>query len=132
MIGNHASIIGNLGQDPQLRKSKSGASVCNLSIAVDRRYNKRNPDGSSTAVKEKDWLPVVVWDGLAETTAVWLKQGSQIAVTGSLRQREWVDVKGNKRNAFEIRADDLKFLKNIRTQVEVDARAAAAAAALAA
>lgn len=126
MIGNHVSIIGNLGSDPQLRQSKSGTSVCNLSIAVDRRFNKRNSDGSTTTVNDKDWMPVVAWDKLAETIAVWLKQGSQIAVVGSLRMREWTDTKGINHRTAEIRAEDIKFLKNIRTREEVATREAAA------
>lgn len=127
MIGNHVSIIGNLGSDPTLRQSKSGTSVCNLSIAVDRRFNKRNGDGTTTAIKDKDWMPVVAWDKLAETVAVWLKQGSQIAVVGSLRMREWQDTNGNNHRTAEIRAEDIKFLKNIRTKEEVADRKTATA-----
>lgn len=126
---NVSIITGNLGQDPVLRTSNSGAPVCNLSIAVDRSYQKTNPDGTKTRVDTVDWIAVTCWGNLAETCHTWLKQGSLIAVTGSIRPRKYAMADGKNVNTLEVRAHNIDFMANIRSQTEVDTRAAAAATA---
>lgn len=119
-VNNEWRGIGNLGSDPELRRSASGAPVVTLSIATDRRHRRKNPTtGQTEVVEATDWIPVVCWGPLAESCAKWLKQGSLVAVSGSLRPREWTDEEGNKHRTAEIRADEVKFLDRIRTPDEV-------------
>jgi len=101
--------IGNLGQDPQLRTTQSGKSVCNFNIAIDRRYWTGQGD-QRELVRETDWVPVVTWGGLAENCARYLFKGSKVSVEGALRPRSYNDKEGKTQRVFEISADAVEFL----------------------
>lgn len=121
-IANHTFIIGNLGADPTLRKSKSGHSVANISVAIDTRFKRTLPNGNTERVSKPTWVPVVAWGPLAETVHSFLKKGSQVAVTGSIEFRTYEDAEGVSHRTCELKADDIKFLNNIRSNAEVEAR----------
>ena len=75
-------IIGNLGNDPELREA-GGTSVTNLRIAVNRRFN-RNTDEGKVQVDQVTWFDVSVWGKQAVACAEYLKKGRQVAVEGEL------------------------------------------------
>ena len=103
---NKAIIIGNLGQDPELRQTGSGASVCNLSVATNESYTR--DDG--TEVQNTEWHDVVAWEGLAEVCAKYLEKGSSVYIEGKLQTNEWTDRDGNERYSTEIKAQEVTFL----------------------
>lgn len=103
---NRVQLMGNLGQDPELRHSKSGTAVCNMRLATDESYK----DEEGNLVEKTEWHNVVAWAGLAETCAEYLKKGSRIYVEGRLQTRSWEDSSGRARYTTEVKAQTVRFL----------------------
>ncbi len=97
---NKAMIIGNLTKDPELRKTASDISVCTFTVAVQRPFNK----------EETDFIPIVVWRGLADNCSRYLAKGRKVAVFGRIQTRNYEDKDGQRRYVTEIIADDVEFL----------------------
>ncbi|GAB6150719.1 single-stranded DNA-binding protein [Clostridium novyi] len=107
---NRVVLIGRPTKDPELQFTPgAGKAVTKFILAVNRRYKK---DGQP----EADFLPIVVWGKIAENTANYVRKGSQIGVSGSIRTRSYEAKDGNKRYVTEIVADEIQFLdsKNSR------------------
>jgi single-strand DNA-binding protein len=104
---NKVILLGRLGQDPELKNTPSGQSVCNFSIATTESWN----DKSSGQKQERtEWHRVVVWGKLAEISNQYLAKGRQAYVEGKIQTRSWEDDKGNKRYSTEILAKDIVFV----------------------
>ena len=103
---NKITIIGNLGSDPEMRYTPSGAAVTNFSVATNRRY--RNNEGET--VDETEWFRVNAWNRLAETTNQYLQKGRLVYVEGRLSSRSWTGQDGQTRFSNEIFAQEVKFL----------------------
>ena len=103
---NSVQIIGNLGQDPELRKTGNGTSVANLSVATHEVFK----DDSGERQQRTEWHRVVVFGKQAESCAEFLAKGRQVHVEGSLRTREWKDKEGSSHRTTEIVARSVKFL----------------------
>jgi len=101
---NKAILVGNLTKDPELKTTAGGISVCNFTLAVQRRF--ANAEGN----READFLPIIVWRAQAENCAKYLKKGSKAGVIGSIATRNYDDKDGNKRYVTEIVADEVEFL----------------------
>ena len=80
---NKAILMGRLTQDPELKSTNNGISVCTFSIAVDRRF--KNASGE----READFIPIVTWRQTAEFVAKYFHKGSRIALVGSIQVRSW-------------------------------------------
>ncbi len=103
---NKVFLMGNLGQKPELRHSKtSGAAVLNLRMATNRRVK----DGDGEWHDEADWHSVVVFGRRAEGLAKVLDKGSKILVEGRLQTRQWEDKQGNNRYTTEVIAWEVEF-----------------------
>ena len=104
---NRVQLIGNLGQDPELRHTASNTAVCTLNIATtDSRVDK---DGQRKETTE--WHRVIVWSKQAENCARYLTKGKQVFVDGRLQTRSWEDKQtGQKRFTTEIVASNVQFL----------------------
>ncbi len=102
---NKVYLIGNLTRDPETRVTQSGATVCNFSIAVNRRF--RN---AQTGQQETDYFNVVAWRQLGELCSRYLAKGRKAAVVGSIQTRTYEAKDGGKRTAFDIVADEVEFL----------------------
>jgi single-strand DNA-binding protein len=98
---NSVAIVGNVGQDPTVRKTSGGKSVANFSIAVSDGFGDQ---------KKTYWIPIVVWDKTADLVSKYVGKGSQVAVEGRLQQRSWNDKGGNKHSAVEVVANRVDFL----------------------
>ena len=103
---NKVILIGNLGQDPELRYTGSGTAVCNMRIATSESYKDR--DGNQ--VENTEWQTVVAWSRLAEICGEYLKKGRQVYIEGSLQTRQWEDRDGNTRYSTEIKAREMQML----------------------
>ena len=99
---NKVVIIGRLVRDPELRFSPSGVAVCNMTLAVDRRFKK---DGQPSA----DFLNVVVFNKQAEHCANFLSKGKMAGVSGSI-QNDSYEKDGEKKYITKIVADEVQFL----------------------
>lgn len=102
---NKVFLIGNLVRDPEMRSTQSGVSVCNFTIAVNRRF--RN---AQTGQQETDFLNVIAWRQLAELCGKYLAKGRKVAVMGSIQTRQYAVKDGSKRTAWDIVADEVEFL----------------------
>lgn len=104
---NKVILIGNLGQEPELRSMPQGGEVCNLSIATSESWK----DKSSGEAKEKtEWHRVVLFNRVAEIAAQYLGKGSKVYIEGRLQTRKWQDKDGNDRYTTEIVGSQLQML----------------------
>ncbi len=98
---NEATIMGNLGQTPEVRYTAERVPVTNLSVATNRRFKRA---GSEKWEEDVTWHSVVVFGTHAETCAKHLAQGDRVLVKGRLQTREY-DSNGQKKRVTEIVAD---------------------------
>ena len=103
---NKVILVGNLGQDPEVKFTAGGAAVTTLSIATSDSWK----DKDSGMDKERtEWHRVVLWRRLAEIAGEYLKKGSKVYVEGQLQTRKW-EQEGQTRYTTEIIARDIQFL----------------------
>ena len=97
---NKATIIGNLGRDPEVRHTQDGKPIVSLSVATSESWR----DKSSGERKEKsEWHRVVIFnEGLAKVAEQYLKKGSTVYIEGQLQTRKWTDKDGVERYSTEI------------------------------
>ncbi len=101
---NSVNIMGNLTRDPELKSTPSGKTVCSLSIANNRVYNK-----GSERVTEVSYFDVEVWGIVAENCSKYLKKGSGIIVEGRLKQDRW-EKDGKTQSKVRIAANSVHFM----------------------
>lgn len=104
---NKVILVGNLGQNPELRYTPNGIAVCTLRIATSESYTDR---ASGERITNTEWHNVVLWRGLAETAGKYLKTGSQCYLEGKLKTRQWQDQQGQNRYTTEVVADVMQLL----------------------
>ena len=104
---NKVQLIGNVGQDPEVRHTQGGTAVANFTLATNEKWK----DKQSGEQKEKtQWHRIVVWDKLAEVAGKYVSKGKQLFVEGQLEYRKWVDKDGAERTTAEINCRTLKLL----------------------
>lgn len=101
---NTITLIGRVVAPPEMRYTPGGKAVGQFTLAVDRRA------GKNTQEKECDFIPIVVWEKLAEICNEYLTKGKQIAIQGQLRTRSYETQDGQKRKAFEVVANEMQML----------------------
>ena len=99
-------IIGNLGNDPDLRYTIAGVPVCTMSVAVNRKWT--NADG--TPGEETKWFRATAWRKLAETCNQYLSKGRQVMVIGRVAASAFTGQDGSPRASLELTADTVRFL----------------------
>jgi single-strand DNA-binding protein len=104
---NKVLIIGNLGNDPEIKYTQSGSPVANLSIATSERWKDKN---SGEQKEQVEWHRVVLFSRLAEIAEQYLKKGSKVFIEGKLQTRDWEDSEGKKRYTTEIIAREMSML----------------------
>jgi len=104
---NKVILIGNLGQDPEVKYMPNGGAVTNVTIATSDSWKDKNTGEQ----KEKtEWHRVVFFQRLAEIVGEYLKKGSKVYIEGKLQTRKWQDQSGNDRYTTEIIASDMQML----------------------
>jgi single-strand DNA-binding protein len=103
---NTVTIVGNLGQDPEIRYTANGVPVASFTVAVNEAY--KGKDGQK--VKKVHWFRVSAFQRLAEIVAEYCTKGSKVGVRGQLQQRTWQDSEGMNHSIVEIRARELELL----------------------
>jgi len=103
---NKVFLIGRLTQDPQVRTTPSGQTVCNFGLATNR-IGKDPKTGETT--KSTEYHNIVLWRRLAEIASQYLTKGSLVLVEGRLQTRKWQDASGNQRVRTEIVGERLQL-----------------------
>lgn len=106
---NKALLIGNLTRDPEVRYTPKGTAVCDLSIAVNRKWR----DDSGNAQEEVTYVDITVWGKTAENCGQYLKKGSSAFFEGRLQLETWDDkTTGQKRSRIKVIAEVVQFLSS--------------------
>lgn len=101
---NKVILVGNLTRDPEYRTTPSGVSVCNFSIAVQRRF------ANQQGVREADFINCVAWRQQADFVHRFFTKGRKIGVVGSLQTRTYDAQDGSKRYVTEVVCDECEFV----------------------
>jgi single-strand DNA-binding protein len=104
---NKVIIVGNLGQDPEVRYLQNGGAVANLSVATSESWKDKNTGEQKT---ETEWHRVVIYQKLAEIAGEYLRKGSKVYLEGKLKTRKWTDKEGVERYTTEIVCNELQML----------------------
>lgn len=96
---NRVTILGNLGNDPEVKYTASGSAIANLTVATSEEW-KDKATGESKSLTE--WHRVVLFGKLAEVAGEYLRKGSQVYIEGQLRTRKWTDQSGQEKYTTEI------------------------------
>ncbi len=107
-LRNKVMLIGNLGQDPEVRSFDNGRTVARFSLATTDSYR----DATGNKVTETQWHNLVAWGNLARTIEKYLVKGSEVAVEGKLTHRAYDDKEGIKRYYTEVVLTDLLMLRS--------------------
>ena len=106
---NKVILIGNLGDDPEVRYTSGGSAVANIRMATSESWKDKE---SGEKQERTEWHRVVFFGRLAEIVAEYLKKGSQVYIEGALRTNKWQDKSGNDRYTTEIIANEMQMLGN--------------------
>ncbi|BCH66132.1 single-stranded DNA-binding protein [Agrobacterium vitis] len=97
---NKVILIGNLGADPEIRRTQDGKPIANLRIATSESWRDRN---SGERKEKTEWHSVVIFnEGLCKVAEQYLKKGATVYIEGQLQTRKWQDQNGNDRYSTEI------------------------------
>ena len=100
---NTIILMGRLTRDPELKTTRSGVSVTEFTIAVDRDFTRQGEE------KQTDFFDVIAWRSTAEFVSRYMTKGQLIAVQGSMQSRKWQDKDGNNRISWEVQAESVYF-----------------------
>ena len=113
MALNKVMLIGNVGNDPEIRyldsnpqSPQGNAKVASFRLATTERYRDRNGETRENT----EWHNIVAWRNNADLVEKFVHKGSQIFIEGKLRTRQWTDQTGNKRFTTEVQADNIQLL----------------------
>jgi single-strand DNA-binding protein len=105
-LKNKVQLIGNLGNNPEVKNTESGKKLARFSIATNEMY--RNAKGDK--ITETQWHNLVAWGKVAEIIEKYLVKGSEVAIEGKLVYRNYNDKDGNKKYITEIQVNELLLL----------------------
>ncbi|NCP63186.1 MAG: single-stranded DNA-binding protein [Paraglaciecola sp.] len=103
---NLVILIGNLGQDPEVRYMPNGDAVANLTLATSESWKNQ----AGELQERTEWHRITMYRKLGEIAGEYLRKGSQIYVEGKLQTRKWTDQQGQDRYTTEIIADNMQML----------------------
>ena len=106
---NKVTLIGNLGNDPEVRYSGNGSAMANVSLATTMSWRDKD---TGEQQERTEWHRIVFFGRLAEVVGEYLTKGRQIYIEGRLQTRKWEDKEGNDRYTTEIVANEMQMLGN--------------------
>lgn len=118
---NKAIIVGNLGNDPEMRYLPSGTAVTIISVATSETWNDKQ---TGQPQERTEWHRIEAFGRLAEIMAQYLRKGSQVYIEGSIRTDKWQDQSGQDRYSTKIRADVMQMLGSRGSGGTTDMRSA--------
>lgn len=100
---NQAVLMGRLTADPELKHTQSGVAVIRFTLAVDRSYAKQGEE------RQTDFINITAWRQTAEFVSRYFRKGQLVAVQGTIQTGSYTDRDGNRRNTFDVVADQVHF-----------------------
>ena len=113
-LRNKVQLIGNVGQNPEIKNLESGKKVASFSIATNEFY--KNSKGEK--VQDTQWHNIVAWGKTAEIVENYVGTGKEIAIEGKLTNRSYETKEGEKRYVTEVVASEILLLGNGTTKAE--------------
>ncbi len=110
-LKNKVQLIGNLGNNPEIRTTEGGKKLARFSIATNETY--RSTKGEK--VTETQWHNLIAWGKVAEIAEQFLSKGSEVAIEGKLINRNYTDKDGNKRYITEVQVNEVLMLGDKKT-----------------
>lgn len=110
---NKVIIIGNVGQDPEVKYTPAGTAITNISVATSEAWKDKQ---SGEAQERTEWHRIVFFNRLAEIAGEYLRKGSKVYVEGSLRTRKWQDQQGQDRYTTEIVGSEMQMLDGAKPE----------------
>ena len=104
---NKVILVGNLGQEPEVRYATNGDAVVNLSLATTSRWKDK---ASGQMKEETEWHRVSIFGKAAEVAGQYLHKGSAVYVEGKIKSKKYTDKQGIERTAFEITCENYQTL----------------------
>jgi len=104
---NKVILVGNLGKDPDMKYTASGAAIANVTIATSESWTDKQ---TNEKVDKTEWHRVVFFRRLAEVVGEYLRKGSQVYIEGKLQTRKWQGQDGQDRYTTEIVASEMQML----------------------
>jgi len=97
---NKVILVGNLGKDPEIRRTQDGRAIANLSVATSETWRDK---GTGERKEKTEWHRVVIFnEGLAKVAEQYLKKGAKVYVEGQLQTRKWTDQSGAEKYTTEV------------------------------
>ena len=111
---NRATLIGNIGKDPEIKTLQNGRKFVSFSLATSKRYRDNNGEQK----EETQWHNIVIWGKTAETFEnIGIVKGTQLYIEGEITNRSWTDqTTGQKRYTTEINVSSFQILSSRNTQ----------------
>lgn len=104
---NKVILVGNLGNDPEVRYAANGSAIANISVATTDSWKDKN---TGEQQEKTEWHRVVMFNRLGEIAGEYLKKGSQVYIEGRLQTRKWQDQSGQDKYSTEIVANEMQML----------------------
>jgi len=98
---NQVGFVGNLTRDPELKFTNEGVAICELGLAVSRKWTDKEGKESENV----DFFNISCWNSMAENCAYSLKKGDRVLISGHMNLRSWENKEGKKFNIINITAD---------------------------
>ena len=105
-LRNKVQLIGNLGNDPEVKTFEKGKKLAKFSIATNESYK----NASGERITDTQWHNLIVWGKTADIVEKYLKKGNEVAVEGKLINRNYTDKQGIKRYVTEIQVSEVLML----------------------
>src|SRR6201991_1123075 len=97
---NKVILVGNLGKDPEIRRTQDGRPIANLSVATSEQWRDK---GTGERKEKTEWHRVVIFsEGLAKVAEQYLKKGAKVYIEGQLQTRKWTDQSGVEKYSTEV------------------------------
>ncbi len=103
---NKVTLIGNLGKDPEVIVTASGAKKAKFPLATSTSWT----DDAGNKAEKTEWHNIVDWKNLADVAEKFLKKGNQVCIEGSIQTRSWDDTEGQKKYITEINGSQIVLL----------------------
>jgi len=105
-LKNKVQLIGNLGNNPEIRTTEAGRKMARFSIATSETYRSAKGD----KVTETQWHNLVAWGKVADIAEQYLSKGSEVAIEGKLINRNYLDKEGTKKYVTEVQVNEVLML----------------------
>ena len=105
-LKNRVQLIGNVGQDPEIKNLEGGKKLANISLATNDSYTNEKGE----RITDTQWHRLTAWGNTAELIEKYVNKGKEIAVVGKLTYRSYEDKNGEKRYTTEITINELQFV----------------------